>query len=362
MSFDWDLVIRAFGLLMSAQLALLCLLMIREKKYLLAGLGYLQLAWFLRRFFWGLHAANPVLIVLISGGQELFVPPVLYLLIHRLCKNQLPARPVVYFIPSALFFLYYVVLRIAFTQQFSEINSQYFFFVYIGYLCTVTGYFGYKSWWLLKTHRKTLVRRAYLKYSFLFWLFFPHWIIASLLSIPGTADRYHIPWLIRLAESLPLSPFYAITYGISFVQGMVVILVLISELAAFKKWLLPKNIHQPLESDPGKIALNLDEIRHKNLHLKPTLTLEETARELQVSKKQLSAYLNQIANQSFIHYINSLRIATFKELLQAPESSRYDMASIAQMAGFSSKATFNRVFKEQEGITPSQFKKQLADD
>lgn len=70
-------------------------------------------------------------------------------------------------------------------------------------------------------------------------------------------------------------------------------------------------------------------------------------------------YLSQIINQStgknFFDFINSFRIKEFKIRIRQPENINYKLISVAYDCGFNSKATFNRVFKNQTGYTPSQF-------
>ena len=42
-------------------------------------------------------------------------------------------------------------------------------------------------------------------------------------------------------------------------------------------------------------------------------------------------------------------------LIEKNEHLKYNLDSLASFSGFNSKSTFYRVFKELEGITPSEF-------
>ncbi|WP_299625964.1 AraC family transcriptional regulator [uncultured Tenacibaculum sp.] len=89
------------------------------------------------------------------------------------------------------------------------------------------------------------------------------------------------------------------------------------------------------------------------------LTLRETASTLEISDKKLSNFINQHLKTSFYDYINSYRIEHFKERIRKGDSNQLTLLAIAYDSGFNSKATFNRVFKNSEGITPLQYKKSI---
>ena len=71
--------------------------------------------------------------------------------------------------------------------------------------------------------------------------------------------------------------------------------------------------------------------------------------------RYLSQLINQKSGKNFFDFINSYRISEFKERIRKPENRNYTLLSIAYDCGFNSKATFNRVFKNQTGYTPSEY-------
>ncbi|NER16725.1 helix-turn-helix domain-containing protein [Spongiivirga citrea] len=98
-----------------------------------------------------------------------------------------------------------------------------------------------------------------------------------------------------------------------------------------------------------------DVIVNNKLFLNPELTLGMLANEIDLSDKKLSALLNKYLNTSFYDYINSYRIEEVKKRLHNRENEKFTLLSIAFDCGFNSKASFNRIFKNQIGISPSQF-------
>jgi AraC-like DNA-binding protein len=73
--------------------------------------------------------------------------------------------------------------------------------------------------------------------------------------------------------------------------------------------------------------------------------------------RYLSQLINKESGQNFCDFINQFRIEEFKKRVRDPDSKSYTLLSIAYECGFNSKATFNRVFKNHTGITPSTFYK-----
>ena len=100
--------------------------------------------------------------------------------------------------------------------------------------------------------------------------------------------------------------------------------------------------------------------REKNFKNKE-LTIDQSCKEMDCSKKELTDYLKLFEKTTFTAYLNQLRISEFKDLLKDKENAIYDINSIAEMAGFKSRATFYRVFKELEGITPTAYKNSLKE-
>ena len=106
------------------------------------------------------------------------------------------------------------------------------------------------------------------------------------------------------------------------------------------------------------ISSKINLVKEKELYLNSKITLTETAKELKVSKHNLSQFLNNNLNKSFSVFINELRIEKAKELLRTPHP--YTIESIGYECGFNSKSTFHTTFKKITGQTPSDYQKSVA--
>ena len=90
------------------------------------------------------------------------------------------------------------------------------------------------------------------------------------------------------------------------------------------------------------------------------LTLNFSPHLLVVHQKELAEYFIEELSTSFNDYLNLKKIEEFKVLIKQDTDNTYSLVGLAELAGFKSKATFYRVFKKAEGITPSEYKEQQA--
>jgi AraC-like DNA-binding protein len=93
-------------------------------------------------------------------------------------------------------------------------------------------------------------------------------------------------------------------------------------------------------------------------YLEGELTLTSLAGQLNIHPTQLSQILNEGLSENFYRFVNRYRVEESKRLLLDPAFAHYNILGIAFQAGFSTKSTFNKTFKELTGLSPSEFVKQ----
>jgi AraC-like DNA-binding protein len=87
----------------------------------------------------------------------------------------------------------------------------------------------------------------------------------------------------------------------------------------------------------------------------PELTLARLARHLGTNSSYLSRALNEGLGLGFSAFVNRLRSATVADALKAGD--RRDLLELAFDAGFASKASFNRAFRAEYGMSPSAYRR-----
>jgi YesN/AraC family two-component response regulator len=87
------------------------------------------------------------------------------------------------------------------------------------------------------------------------------------------------------------------------------------------------------------------------------LTLNELADNININHHQLSQIINTELGKSFACYINEFRVNKACEILIKKQSK--SIIAVAFESGFSSKSSFNTVFKKQTGFTPSEYRKKF---
>ena len=90
-----------------------------------------------------------------------------------------------------------------------------------------------------------------------------------------------------------------------------------------------------------------------NNHYREDLTLEEVAQFAGFSRYYFSRSFKKQTGYSFKEYLCQKRVQVAMDLLIRTNRS---MRDVALESGFGSVATFNRVFREKKGCTPSQYR------
>jgi AraC-like DNA-binding protein len=142
--------------------------------------------------------------------------------------------------------------------------------------------------------------------------------------------------------------------------------------AGYRALLQPETFFGPLEEGPARryersslSPENAELIRSRLLewmererpYLDPEMTLPKLALSLEIPVAHLSRVLNDTLGRNFYEFINQYRVREARRRLASPDAEREKIITIASECGFNSLATFNRVFKELAGRTPSAYRK-----
>jgi AraC-like DNA-binding protein len=88
-----------------------------------------------------------------------------------------------------------------------------------------------------------------------------------------------------------------------------------------------------------------------------SLTLGIVARQMGVTQKQLQEWLRQSEYGKLAELVTSLRIEEAKRVLK--EHPDWSTESVADYCGFSSREYFHRTFRQQTGMTPANYQREM---
>lgn len=195
------------------------------------------------------------------------------------------------------------------------------------------------------------------------------------------SDEYSLNWLVwllvvtamfNLIDLIRLNMQPMLSYEINvFGQGINNFVWLIASMIIIYQFSrldgLPKNGDTSIETNDNEqhvkseyqaIFDELDRLIVKHhWYLTPRLTLANMSELTGMQTRDISRAINLHASKSFNDYINQFRVQAFCDKLKA--NSEESLTNLAFDAGFSSKASFNKVFKQILGITPSEYKTRL---
>jgi len=121
------------------------------------------------------------------------------------------------------------------------------------------------------------------------------------------------------------------------------------------------NTHFTLHENPANKQRRKDHITERihaikayiNANYQYLITLQTLADKMFLTPQYLSRFMKQHFGQSFLKYLNQTRLDhAIPELL----NTRHSMTTIAFNNGFPNSAAFNKSFKTQYGINPSQYR------
>ncbi len=116
-------------------------------------------------------------------------------------------------------------------------------------------------------------------------------------------------------------------------------------------------------NEAREIARKVEEVMEtEKPYLQTNLKVGDLAAMVGISSHKLSQFFSQHKGHTFYDYVNKFRVEEFKRLVKDERNRSLTLSALAEMAGFSSRASFFRHFKNIEGISPGEYLKNGFDD
>jgi AraC-like DNA-binding protein len=101
-------------------------------------------------------------------------------------------------------------------------------------------------------------------------------------------------------------------------------------------------------------------VESKKPYIDRDLSIHDLAEQIGISRHHITQVLNEKHGRNFFTFINEYRVKEVIERLSDPKFNNYTILAIAFDSGFNSKTTFNSIFKNQTGLTPSQYRQKMT--
>lgn len=321
------------------------------EKWLLATLTALALT-ILHYLLFVNQWLEPTSILMDLGAVSwLSISPLLYLYCRAIVDPELRWQwSYLYYFPLSLYLLSQIVLfslglRFGFFLLFEDWNAYNLSWILL-YLCNSVAF----SLASIRVLRRVIIQRQrkrveWLVYYFLFFTVVLVVLIGWLLYLLNARQ------FVRELEFVLLA-FYALF-----------IFILVFKSLRYSNYFNDLSNHHYLneKGDQKTLQLLYSRLEQKMEREEPfrdaALNLKQLADLLEVNENQLSQAF-ALHNTSFYKFVNHYRLKAFTATLQEQELARFTISGLAEKAGFSSRATFYKVFKSHYGISPSAYLKQ----
>ncbi len=110
-----------------------------------------------------------------------------------------------------------------------------------------------------------------------------------------------------------------------------------------------------LEARKRHEDLIIQKLEEDKAYLDDSLTLEKFSKAIQLPKAFVTEIINQKFNCSFKKLVNQYRLNEAKRLMENVDGTKLKLIDVAYDSGFNNKVSFYRIFKELEGISPSEY-------
>lgn len=153
-----------------------------------------------------------------------------------------------------------------------------------------------------------------------------------------------------------VAPIAWLTLGLRTSQGLFATLA----QPAMAPAMAPVPTTTPAETvNPARVAALERAMTVDRVYRQDGLTIAQLAERLGMPEYRLRRLINQaLGYRNFNSFLNFYRIAEAKAALADPAQAEVPVLTIALDAGFSSLGPFNRAFKTETGMTPSEFRRQ----
>jgi AraC-like DNA-binding protein len=257
-------------------------------------------------------------------------------------------RKLYYYIPAIVEFLLLLVIFIAvlLNPDLDNFFQEIYFDMIIGFVASI--YIVVMAILVIKVnieHRKRLPHFYEItKYKSLDWL-----TVFCIVYVFFNIVSY-------ILHALPNNEYVYVFFDIGYLFFLYYITIASLVQINIMNVILPrveeKEVKEKLESVVKIIEKHMLE---NKAYLNPSISLKVFAKDIKLPERLISKAINKIEHKNFNNYINYYRVEEFKQLLSMDRHKKFSISAIANEAGFNSRASFYKNFKDIVGVSPLSY-------
>jgi AraC-like DNA-binding protein len=106
------------------------------------------------------------------------------------------------------------------------------------------------------------------------------------------------------------------------------------------------------------LSVLIEYMENEKPYLQGDLALQDISADLGIPKHYITQIINERLGKNFYNFVNEYRVNELKKRLSDPKNDHLTLLGIAMDCGFNSKSSFNAIFKQITGKTPTEYKKE----
>jgi len=223
---------------------------------------------------------------------------------------------------------------------------------------------GYGIWCLVMLYRyRSEVRQQYAgcSASERKWL---RWVVVGMVSISSWNLFVHQVGINMSENTSNIMGLVGNYLTFIFVNTLVFLSIryagLFEGLAPSSPEVVPEELSKKKTFSPEHISRIEKYMDKSKPYLLNDIHIDQLAKQVSIPSRTLSNIINHHFEMNFFEFINTYRITEAKRLLSEAEHSSKTVLEIIHETGFGSKSSFNSIFKQYVGMTPSEYRKSVV--
>lgn len=323
-----------------------------KRNKILGAFCFLLIFSLIKRAFWE-NIESTGLYCIFGGPHEILYAPLLYTYLLVSGTKTLQSKTYNHVFLAFSVYLILHLLAVFFFRDSHHYIAPFFLFSIIVFSI----YYFIKSLSLYKHQLKNTLK-SYPKYRFRFFYLSTNLYIllkAFVISFAflNAVFKSEVLNIIYINFSLPA--FYYVVVPLFIILCLTYIFYGLTEINSLKKTILNIDIHKKSRNSKVGYQDIWMTLEHSSIYTNPNINFNDFVEKTGVNSVVISQFLKDNGFHNFQDLINRYRISYFKSRVKDTMFKKYDLVGIAKECGFKSKATFYRVFKKYEHMTPGEY-------